>query len=348
MRKSLKDAAAEEEQLKPLLERDRKISRLEQRVRELSSKYEHAVGELESQEKRNAFLTDISGERNAESWDREVKLGTSKATAVVLASDWHVGERVDPNTVNGKNSYDEIEAGKRIKRFFHKIPVYVERYVPMTKAIVLWAGGDFITGYIHEELAESNTMSPAEECLFFRDAFNAGLKFLLKECPGRRIIIPTSYGNHGRTTLKPRASTGATNSFEWLTYKVMERDWRNEPRVEWRVGEGYHLYLDLHGRKVRGHHGDAIKFMGGVGGIHIPIRKAIAQWNKIQRVDLDFMGHHHEYVDGGYYSVNGSLIGYGAYSLKIKADFQPPSQTFLVFDGKFGVRQSTRIFVTDH
>jgi hypothetical protein len=249
---------------------------------------------------------------------------------------------VRPETVNGRNSYDLNEAEKRIKRFFQKIPVYIERYVPMAKDLVLWAGGDFITGYIHEELQESNSCSPAEECLFWRDQWNAGISFLLREC-SQRIIIPTSYGNHGRTTPKKRISTGAVNSFEWLMYKLLERDARNNPRVRYHVGEGYHQYLEVHDRVVRFSHGDAVSFQGGVGGVHIPLRKAIAQWNKSKRADLDVSGHYHEYLDGGYYVQNGSLIGYGAYSLHVKADFQPPMQAFMVFDRSFGLRQTTRI-----
>lgn len=343
---SLKDTLEESEHVSRTVAHDRAIAKAKAETADWRRKYEHAVSQLEHADQRFDFLNEISEQRCPEAWEREIKTGRSRATAIVAASDWHVGESVLPSTVNGRNKYDLTVAERRIKRFFQKIPVYVERYVPMAKDLVLWAGGDFITGYIHEELQESNSCSPAEEVLHFMDWWNAGINFLLRECK-QRIIIPTSFGNHGRTTQKIRISTGAFNSYEWLAYHMLERQTRTNPRVKYKIADGYHNYVELHGRKVRFHHGDAIKFGGGIGGVHIPIRKAIAQWNKAEAADLDVLGHWHSAIDGGSYVVNGSVIGYGAYSLRIKADYEPPIQAFMVFDKRFGLRQVTRIFCGD-
>lgn len=325
---------------------DRALARARADAQAWKAKYQEALKQLDAAEKRCDFVSQVSDEREWEEWEREIKKGKSDASAIVLASDWHVGETVDSKTVHGLNEYSPAIAEKRIKRFFQKIPEYIERYVPMSRELVLWAGGDFITGYIHEELAENNSLSPAEECLFFREHWNAGLGFLLREIQGR-ITVVTSYGNHGRTTQKIRVQTGAHNSFEWLTYNVMANDWRQEPRVKWKISESYHNWHTIHGREVRFHHGDAIRFQGGVGGIAIPTRKAISQWNKSRHADLDCIGDKHTYVDDWSWVGNGSLIGYGAYSLRIKADYQPPVQAFLVFDRSRGLRQSTRIFPAD-
>lgn len=343
----LADKLAESEDHERNIAHDRALAKAKTDAANWRRKYESAIQQIEHAEKRFDFLNEVTEQRCPEAWEREIKKGRSRATAIVLASDWHVGETVRPETVNGLNSFDMNEAEKRIKRFFRKIPEYVERYVPMAKDLVLWAGGDFITGYIHEELQESNSCSPAEECLFFRDQWNAGVAFLQRECK-QRILIPTSFGNHGRTTQKIRVSTGAINSYEWLMYNVLERDVRGNPRVKYKVGQGYHSYIELHNKPVCFHHGDAVKYGGGIGGVHIPLRKAIGQWNKIQPADLYCSGHYHYLLDGGHYVQNGSLIGYGAYSLRIKADFQPPMQTFIVFDKKFGPRQTTKIMCCEN
>jgi hypothetical protein len=83
-------------------------------------------------------------------------------------------------------------------------------------------------------------------------------------------------------------------------------------------------------------HGHNIRFAGGVGGVYIPINKAINQWNKLRHAYLDILGHFHTFRDGGNFIVNGSLCGYNAFAISIKADFEEPRQCFMLIDKKRG------------
>jgi hypothetical protein len=103
-----------------------------------------------------------------------------------------------------------------------------------------------------------------------------------------------------------------------------------------RMPTGYFNYLDILGKSVRFHHGDGIMYRGGIGGVHIPLRKAIAQWNKARRVDLDVMGHWHTRETSKDYVINGSLIGYNEYAQGIKADFERPQQSFFIIHPRYG------------
>lgn len=94
------------------------------------------------------------------------------------------------------------------------------------------------------------------------------------------------------------------------------------------VADGLHLYIDVNGFIIRTHHGHALKYGGGVGGLTIPVNKAIAQWNKARWANHDFFGHFHTYFPASNFNCNGSLIGYNAYGMSIKADFEKPVQTF--------------------
>ena len=96
---------------------------------------------------------------------------------------------------------------------------------------------------------------------------------------------------------------------------------------------------------LRFHHGHGMKYGGGVGGIYIPINKAIAQWNKALRADLDVFGHWHQFRDGGNFICNGSIIGYNAYALRIKADYEEPKQAFFLMDKNRGKTIVAPIFV---
>ena len=79
-----------------------------------------------------------------------------------------------------------------------------------------------------------------------------------------------------------------------------------------------------------------MRYQGGVGGIFIPVNKAIAQWNRFKKAYLDIFGHFHQFIDGGNFICNGSIIGYGPFSLLIKAAYEPPRQSFLLIDKNRG------------
>jgi len=65
--------------------------------------------------------------------------------------------------------------------------------------------------------------------------------------------------------------------------------------------------------------------------------KAIASWNKSPlKADLDIFGHWHTQMQNPKWVANGSLIGYNAYALSIKASFEPPQQTYFLFDRNRG------------
>lgn len=268
-----------------------------------------------------------------------------EATAILVLSDWHWGERVDPTTVNGMNAYSPTIARKRADQVFQRTVMLLDQARHLTKVntLVVALLGDFITGYIHEELVEGNYLSPTEEVLEVRDAIHSGIQFLLKEAKVKHIDIVTSIGNHGRTTPKKRIATGFANSYEWLLFKVMESTLRH-PRIAWKVENGYHNWLDIQGRHVRFHHGDHINYWGGVGGITIPVNKAIAQWNKSRAADEDVFGHFHQFTPGRRWTCNGSLIGWSPFGIAVKAEFEEPQQGFIVISKKRGKTQTLPVF----
>ncbi len=258
-----------------------------------------------------------------------------EATAFAIAGDWHVEETVDPRTVNNLNEYSLEIADRRISQFFRSVLrlTQIERAGTKIENLVLCLLGDMMTGYIHEELQESNGLSPTETVLWLRDRIKAGIELLQARGNFAKIVVPCSYGNHGRTTKKTRHATGAKNSYEWMMYHVLRSDL---PGVEWLISDGYHLYYEVYGRLIRQHHGDNVQYQGGIGGLTIPTEKAIAGWNKARTPYLDIFGHHHTAQQNPHWIVNGSLIGYGPYSLAIKAGFEPPQQTFFLLDSKRG------------
>jgi len=269
------------------------------------------------------------------------------ATAVVLASDWHYWETVNPENVDGLNEYNKEIAQRRAEKFFQSIVKLLSIYKEHSDidTLVLAMLGDFISGNIHDELMESNQGLVIDEVMAVQTAIASGLEYLLKHTDVK-IIVPCHCGNHGRITDKTHISTEAGNSLEYLMYHNLAGYFRNESRIEFRISRGYLSYVDVAGYVIRFHHGHAVKYGGGIGGIFIPAFKAISQWDKAKRADLDCFGHFHQVKDGGKFISNGSLVGYNDFALRIKADYEKPKQVFFLVDHKRKEKTSTNpVFV---
>lgn len=271
--------------------------------------------------------------------------GTDVA-AFAVASDWHIEEHVDPRSVNGLNEFNLSIASQRIDRFTQSVLrlVEIERGGADVETLVLILGGDLMTGYIHEELQETNELSPTQTILFLMERLATVIETLRSKGNFKRILIPCSYGNHGRNTKKPRHATGAANNYEWLLYHILAK--RFSDGVEWQIADSYHNFLDIFGKTIRIHHGDGLAYQGGIGGLTIPVEKAIASWNKARVAELDVFGHWHTQQQNPKWISNGSLIGHNAYSIAIKAPFEPPQQTFFLFSATRGRTVTAPIFLT--
>lgn len=270
--------------------------------------------------------------------------GRGDVTALVLCSDWHVEEEVEAATVNGLNRYDLRVAAARTERLWKKVLFLsqIHRKSLNVRRLCVALLGDLISGQLREEAIETSQLSPTEALFFAVDQIRAGLQFLLKEGGFESIDVVACSGNHGRTVVKPRAATRTRHSYEWVAYQILAREL---PQVRWKIEEGYHVRHKVADWPVRFHHGDAVKYQGGVGGIAIPVAKAISQWNKAQPAYLDCFGHWHQTRDGGNFLCNGSLIGYNAFALQIKADFERPQQTYALLDKEWGRIMTAPIFV---
>jgi hypothetical protein len=308
-------------------------------------RYQETVSDLEAQLGVTESLKENGPITASFKYDRKEKGHESAAVAVL--SDWHVEEKVDPRTVNYLNEFNLSIAEKRIEKATKAILrlTEIERGGRDIPVLVLAILGDLMTGYIHEELREENELSPTQTILWLKNVLSKLINTIRVEGNFEHIIIPCSIGNHGRTTIKPRHSTAYKNSYEWLLYKLLEQEITDG--VTWLVGESYHTYLEIYGKTIRLHHGDQLKYQGGIGGLTIPTEKAISSWNKGRHADLDIFGHWHTSQQNPKWISNGSLVGANSYSISIKAPYEPPQQTYFLFDAKRGRTGTWPIFLED-
>lgn len=320
----------------PLARRERldEVTRLRHTVDDL-------VRRLQEANRRQAFI-EAAGEfrEPPRIYARERATGMREMTACVLASDWHVEEPVRPESIAGRNEYDLEIADRRIERFFRAVIWEVEHHRASGRIairdLLLWLGGDLYSGYIHEELAESNQLSPTEAVRWLLPRLRDGIATLLSALDLERIVVPCSIGNHGRTTKKPRVATGYANSFDWLLYHWLQSEFRDEPRITFEITASSHQYVEVYGQVIHFHHGDDVQYQGGIGGLGIPLLKAVPMWDRVKASAVHCIGHWHTLRDYGRAVVNGSLIGFGPYSQRIRAEFEDPFQGWFLFDSKRG------------
>jgi len=320
------------------IQKDREKFREKEDKKLTSKKLKVLLDENEKLQRELSASMEIKAGINPSKIDEVVSSNSSEAIAVVIASDWHIEETVRPETVNGLNKFNLNVAEERVEQFFQNTLKLLikEQQNAQIDTLVLALLGDFISGNIHDELLENCSLRPIDAIIKAENLLISGINFLLENSTVN-LIIPCHVGNHTRITKKVHVSTEKENSLEFFMYNHMKSYFASNPRVSFRISGGYLSYLTLFNNyTICFHHGHAVRYAGGIGGITIGTNKAIAQWQKLNYADLYCFGHYHQFLDMGNAICNGSLIGYNAFAVFIKASPEKPKQTFFLVDRKRG------------
>ncbi len=322
---------------------DREISKQKNQKKDDSTKNKYLMERNDELEIQLETALRLNKEANPFIFNYEESSNKTEAIAVVIASDWHIEENVKSESVNGLNNFNLNVADKRAEQFFQNTVKLLKKEQVASKidTLVLALLGDFISGNIHEELLETTELRPIDAIIHAENLLIGGIDYILKNT-NVNLIISGHVGNHTRITKKVHIATEKGNSLETIMYKHMENRYRGNKRVKFLIADGYLSYLNLfNAYTICFQHGHAVKFGGGIGGLTIPMNKAIAQWEKLKHADLYILGHYHQFIDGGNFIVNGSLIGYNAFAVFIKAGFERPKQSFFLVSKKYGCKTVT-------
>ena len=313
---------------------DAELARLRAELASYRKRYTAALEQIDRERERADSLVSLKGIKSSPlPLTKAVKGKLHPATMVLLISDVHAEETVRSETVNNLNEYDLTVCEKRLAELQERFLAMLEheRRLAQIDRVVIWLGGDLISGMIHPELAEENSLHPLAAIRWVGERLRSFIDTVADNA--REVVIATSCGNHGRTTEKLRTNEADT-SYEHHLYLTM-RAAEKRKNVRWQIGEGHLNYLDLDGFVIRFCHGHAIKFSGGIGGIHVPLKKAIAAWDTHRPAHVTCIGHWHQFSAGRNYVSNGSVIGYSAYAVRIKAEGgEQPAQAAIVIDHK--------------
>jgi hypothetical protein len=276
-------------------------------------------------------------------------------------SDWHYGERVRLQETGGLNEYSSEIAAERIQRLADRTVRLVKGFAfkEAGKAvdfpgIVVGLGGDMISGDIHEELTATNDRTPNQCVNELTDLIAASFNQLLREFP--KIYVPCVVGNHGRTTRKPRMKGRVFTSWEWNLYCSLQREFRNNPNIQFAIPEETDVYFDCMGTRFLWTHGDSMGVRGGdgyigaIGPIVRGMMKVIKSYDAIDKpVDCVVIGHwHQEMWFPGLGCVNNSLKGDDEFArLALRANHSRPSQNLWFVHPEWGITTRLAVLVDE-
>jgi hypothetical protein len=258
------------------------------------------------------------------------------AIPVIAWSDWHVAEIVTSRKTNGRNRYNPDIARTRSRKLCDntlRLLNNARQNVAIDEAVLV-LGGDFITGYLHEELAQTNAMGPMEESYFAQGLLEEELGRFIDSAKLSKLRIVCHRGNHGRTTRKVQFKNDYETSYEtWIYWNL--RDRISNSVTEWCIPEADVNYTTLiTGHQLRTMHGHQIKYGGGVGGIAVPLNRWIAKQDQTTYAINTVLGHFHSFEPSSRFAINGSLKGWDEFAQSKGFPFEHPSQLMQLFDCK--------------
>lgn len=263
-------------------------------------------------------------------FDVTTKKGHSKY-AIALFSDAHIEETVDQCTVLGLNEYNIEIAEERIKKYFVNLVNALNE--DDVENLVFASLGDMISSFIHEELMETNSLTPIEATFKAQNLLYNGLQYIVKNSNVKHIKFIGIVGNHSRTTKKIQHSNGYAMSYEWLMYKNVEKVCMltNLP-IEFEIPKSEMAVLQILDKKFIFIHGFQIKGGNGISGILPSLNKMTLKWERIFHQDKVYLGHFHNFMSLTNIGVNGSIIGYNTFSLTNAMLYEKPLQLYDLYN----------------
>lgn len=268
--------------------------------------------------------------------------GVESAIANIILSDTHFDEFVDPEHWNFVNAYDREIATLRLQEFTSNAIKLSRDYTcgVQMDGLVLNLNGDMFSGMIHDELRESNTHYIGESFLYWLSQLVSCIKTLLEFFSVIHIVgVP---GNHGRMTEKKRHKGIAKTSFDWLLYKVIEREFAHIKEVTFSITNGADMPYSIYKTNFVATHGDQFKGGTGISGALAPLmlgshRKMKNYVSVNAPFDHLVIGHFHQYLPIGPIIVNGSLKGYDEFAADLNFNFELPRQAMMLVDPIHGI-----------
>ena len=316
---ALKDKSVDPEEMKNEIDPPPIVRKLENDKRTLKKR----VNELKMQlgENENYFLElndaissfDPSEFKAIGKSSRNTKI-SNPMSAVFLFSDWHIGECIEPDEIEGFNEFSWAIAKARVSHMINSFCDWVDaaRQAGTIDECVVLVAGDFISGSIHEELTVTNEFPVPIQIVKAGHLLGWAIAELSRKFEKVRVENVVA-DNHSRLTRKPQYKQAGMNSYNytigWIAQKVVE-SFKN---VEYNLHPVIKKIVEVQGIKYLVQHGNTIQGWSGFpwyGADRQVSREAKARMNMDNKgFHKMVIGHFHVPMKTQSYIVNGSLSG---------------------------------------
>lgn len=293
----------------------------------------------------------------------------------IVLSDLHMGERVQPAQVYGRNATDHHVLAARLQ---FTIESALAALPDEAMTLHLCLNGDMVAGIRHLESVETNDLTPMEQLQQVTYHVGEAVTKAAVWCSeaGARLQIHCLPGNHGDLTHLHQCKNAFGNNIDWQSYHQMRENLRRlGPELgieaEWDIPDslfsqwdmcGYTVHM-MHGHQP-GKRGAPARADGPKGPAWPGIRLAERVRRQMDSLGLPFDIFVHGHMHWGYseqlmtwdrYSSsfrrqavigNGSIVGYNEYSMSLGFEYQPPVQTLFVVEPDLGVTMVQPVFCT--
>ena len=334
-------------------QRDRKIAGLEKAVRQITSERDDLALE------REAFFDDLAkGQRKPPTWTTAKRAKHKRhATPVLMLSDLHFDEVVDPKAMHYLNAYNREIAEIRFRHTIEMACELPTEYFTGLNydGIVVLCGGDWWAGWIHPELVETNDGASILDGLVHWTPIVAGALQRLADVYGR-VATYWTWGNHGRISHgKPKFKGAARDNIEWVMAHQIRQLLRDDKRITFVIPDAMDVMVPVYDTRIRLEHGN-LGMRGGSGiagalsplllGVHRATRQAT--WEQ-RPFDVLMVGHWHQetFIPSRGLCINGSMVGYDEFARGLKLEPELAKQSLVIVTPEHGVSFSAPIICQD-
>lgn len=275
---------------------------------------------------------------------------------ILLWSDWHIGETVNPEEIHGVNRFDAEVADTRVRRLVERSLHLSFRHVvaPRYPGAVLILGGDFVSGQLHEELLATDWCPPTVASGWCVSRLRWAIKELRKAF--RHLLVVCVPGNHGRLAKKPWAKQAAVACFDHLIYGTLIEMFSDDPGITFVCPPSGEALIQVAGTRYLVMHGHELGVRGGdgiIGALGPMLRGRMKIGGHERSIGRDFdvlvLEHFHQpvWLPNSGLIVNNTLKGFDEYAKREKYRFTPASQHLWFSHPKWGPNLQFEVYLQD-
>lgn len=287
-------------------------------------------------------------------WVINTEAADNHATLLGQFSDFHYGEVVDVEQMDGYNAYNPDIAILRTKRFVANTIKLARDYLAglIYDGFVLVLGGDTVSGSIHDELERTNELSIYESVEFAVEQLIPVIETLTTEFTKLHVVsVP---GNHGRVYRKPAFKGYSANNADTHIARLLNRHFRNEQAITFEIPASDDSDFSVYKWRVSAEHGHNFKSAGApeIGSIgpltRGVLRKGAQKLAEGKPINLHLIHHFHQLIPLAPkgYSANGSGKGWDEYARGLHLKPERPQQALMVVTPENCVTAQVPVFVS--